>query len=207
MKRIAIINYGVGNLGSIQNMLKRIGYPDNIITNDSVEINNAEKLILPGVGAFDAGMQKIHDSGLLDVLNKNALIDKKPILGICLGMQLLTKGSEEGVLKGLSWIDANTLKFKLENENSQLKIPHMGWNEVKFSKPHPLTKELPMHSRFYFVHSYYVKCNNPQDELLSCHYGNNFSCAIQHDNIMGVQFHAEKSHKFGMQLLKNFAEL
>ena len=204
---IAIINYGVGNLGSIQNMLKRVGHPENIITNNVDEINNADKIILPGVGAFDAGMQKIHESGLLDVLNKNALIDKKPLLGICLGMQLLSKESEEGKIPGLGWIDAVTLKFSFENEQQGLKIPHMGWNEVKVSKSHPLIKDLPEPSRFYFVHSYYVKCANIQDELLSCHYGHDFTCAVQHENIMGVQFHAEKSHKFGMQILKNFSEL
>ncbi len=204
---IAIIDYGVGNVGSIQNMLKKIGHPESIITKNPDEINDADKIILPGVGAFDAGMQKINESGLLDVLNKKALSDKIPLLGICLGMQLLTNGSEEGKIKGLGWIDAVTAKFDFKAENSNLKIPHMGWNEVKVSKQHPLTADLPEPSRFYFVHSYYVKCRDKNDELLSCRYGIDFTCSVQHENIMGVQFHAEKSHKFGMQLLKNFAEL
>jgi glutamine amidotransferase len=204
---IAIIDYGVGNVGSIQNMLKKVGHPENIITKNIDEINNADKIILPGVGAFDAGMQKINESGLLDVLNKKALADKIPFLGICLGMQLLTKGSEEGKIKGLGWIDAVTSKFDFTGENDLLKIPHMGWNQVKKCKQHPLTADLPEPSRFYFVHSYFVKCHNKNDELLSCRYGINFTCSVQHENIMGVQFHAEKSHKFGMQLLKNFAEM
>lgn len=204
---IAIINYGVGNLGSIQNMLKKVGHSENVITNNPDEINKAEKLILPGVGAFDAGMQKIKESGLLDVLNNNALVIKKPVLGICLGMQLLGKGSEEGTLPGLGWIDAYTRKFQFGDEYKHLKIPHMGWNEVKPVKEHLLIKDLPAPSRFYFVHSYYVKCANATDELLRCNYGIDFTCSVQNANIMGVQFHAEKSHKFGMQLLKNFAEL
>ena len=204
---IAIINYGLGNLGSIQNMLRRVGYTDVIISNSPEEINKADRLILPGVGAFDNGMQKINDSGLLDILNEQALVIKKPILGICLGMQLLTQGSEEGKLKGLGWIDAETRKFNFGENIERLKIPHMGWNEVGISKDHPLCNNLPKPSRFYFVHSYYVKCHQIGQELMSCNYGLGFTCAIQQDNIMGVQFHPEKSHKFGMEVLKNFIEL
>jgi glutamine amidotransferase len=204
---IAIINYGVGNLGSIQNMFKYVGYPDVLVTKNIDDINSAEKLVLPGVGAFDAGMEKIHQSGLLETLNKNVLEQKKPVLGICLGMQLLTRKSEEGVEAGLGWIDAETIKFKFDSDKKNLKIPHMGWNEVKVSKGHPFLNGLTQPARFYFVHSYYVKCHNPEDELLSCRYGVEFSCAVQYRNIMGVQFHAEKSHKFGMQLLKNFGAM
>jgi imidazole glycerol-phosphate synthase subunit HisH len=206
---IAIINYGVGNLGSIQNMLKRVGCTENIITSDPDQIIKADKVILPGVGAFDAGMQKINESGLLEPLQQVALQLKRPVLGICLGMQLLTKGSEEGTVKGLGWIDAYTRRFDFSNglAHLNLKIPHMGWNEVTASKEHPLIKNLEHRSRFYFVHSYFVQCNNPSDELLRCHYGIDFTCSVQHDNVMGVQFHAEKSHKFGMQLLKNFSEI
>ena len=204
---IAIVDYGLGNLGSIQNMLKKVGFNNSIITNKASEIENADKIILPGVGAFDAGMEKINQSGLLQSLNKAVLEDKKPTLGICLGMQLLTKGSEEGVLPGLGWIDAYTHRFQFGEENAGLKVPHMGWNEVSVSKEHSLVKDLSIPARFYFVHSYYVKCQNKQDELLACHYGIDFTCAVQFENIMGVQFHAEKSHKFGMQLLKNFASI
>jgi len=202
---IAIVNYGLGNIGSIQNMLKKVGYSDCILASTREELERADKIILPGVGAFDAGMQKIEQSGLLDTLNKIALVDKKPLLGICLGMQLLTKGSEEGKLPGLGWIDAFTNRFQFNNEKAGLKVPHMGWNEITISKQHALVADIPLPARFYFVHSYYVKCTHQEDELMSCHYGIDFSCAVQHENIMGVQFHAEKSHKFGMQLLKNFA--
>jgi imidazole glycerol-phosphate synthase subunit HisH len=204
---IAIINYGLGNLGSIQNMLKKVGCTDAVVTADPNQINKADKLILPGVGAFDNGMQKINESGLLQLLNQNVLEARKPVLGICLGMQLLTRGSEEGVLPGLGWIRANTVKFNFGENPEQLKIPHMGWNEVTKSKTHPLTDSLPEHSRFYFVHSYYVKCDDTADELLRCHYGTDFTCSVQHENIMGVQFHPEKSHKFGMLILKNFFTL
>jgi imidazole glycerol-phosphate synthase subunit HisH len=204
---IAIINYGLGNLGSIQNMFKKVGCKDVIITNDPEEIDKADKLLLPGVGAFDNGMQKINDSGLLPILNRQALEVKKPILGICLGMQLLTNRSEEGHLPGLGWIDADTLRFNFGENIERLKVPHMGWNEIKISKEHSLCQDLPEPSRFYFVHSYFVKCNKPHEELMSCHYGIDFTCAVQQDNIMGVQFHPEKSHKFGMTLLKNFVDL
>jgi glutamine amidotransferase len=204
---IAIINYGLGNLGSIQNMLKKIGCFDVIISKDQTEIDKADKLILPGVGAFDNGMSKINESGLLDILNENVLVKKKPVLGICLGMQLLTKGSEEGKLKGLGWIDADTIKFSFENNGESFKIPHMGWNYVKASKQHPLVNNIDNTFRFYFVHSFYVSCKNESDSLLKSNYGIDFTCAVQKDNIMGVQFHPEKSHKYGMQLLKNFVDL
>lgn len=204
---IAIVNYGVGNLGSIQNMLKKVGCTESVITNQEEDLVRADKIILPGVGAFDTGMEKINESGLVGILNKIVVQEKKPLLGICLGMQLLTKGSEEGKLSGLGWIDAYTNRFQFSDEQASLKVPHMGWNEISISKQNDLIKDLSMPARFYFVHSYYVKCNNQQDELLSCNYGFNFTCAVQHENIMGVQFHAEKSHKFGMQLLKNFASI
>lgn len=203
---IVIINYGLGNLGSIQNMLKKIGCSDVIISSDRSEINKADKLILPGVGAFDNGMSKINESGLLDVLNENALVKKKPVLGICLGMQLLTKGSEEGKLKGLGWIDAETIKFSF-GSGFDLKIPHMGWNFIKVAQQHPLVRLLDETSRFYFVHSYYVSCKNSRDVLLTCNYGFDYTCAVKKENIMGVQFHPEKSHKYGMQLLRNFVDL
>ena len=201
---IVIVNYGLGNLGSIQNMLKRIGAKNIVISNENEIIDKAEKIILPGVGAFNNGMSKIRESNLLEVLNENVLIKKKPVLGICLGMQLLTKHSEEGDVDGLGWIDAYTRKFNFSDENKGLKSPHMGWNEVCISKSHSLIENLDNNSRFYFVHSYHVVCNNPQDELLKCNYGIDFTCALQFENIMGVQFHPEKSHKFGMNLLRNF---
>lgn len=202
---IAVIDYGLGNTGSIKNMLKKVGYPDVVITHNPEEIEKADKLVLPGVGAFDYGMQMIHEFSLLPVLNKEVLEKKKPVLGICLGMQLLTKGSEEGQLPGLGWIDAYTYKFVFANK--ELKVPHIGWEYITPVKQHSLVDNLPSPSKYYFVHSYYVKCKDKADELLTCNYGIDFTCSVQHDNIMGVQFHPEKSHKYGMQLFKNFINL
>jgi glutamine amidotransferase len=204
---IAIIDYGLGNLGSILNMLKRVMVPDVVITKDPAVIHASDRLILPGVGAFDAGMESIQQSGLRDVLEEAVLHSGKPVLGICLGMQLLTKGSEEGRLAGLGWIDAETVRFNPTGEHAELRVPHMGWNEVHPGRHHALMEGLPNPSRFYFVHSYHVRCHSAEDQLLSCRYGIDFTCAVQHGNIMGVQFHPEKSHRFGMQLLKNFAEI
>ena len=204
---IAIVNYGVGNLGSIFNMLRKAGSTDVVVTESEQEIRQASRIILPGVGSFDAGMEKINGSGLLDALNEAVLVERKPLLGICLGMQLLTKGSEEGRLPGIGWIDAYTHRFAFEGEDTSLKVPHMGWNEVRPMKENGLIGGIGSSARFYFVHSYYVRCANPDDVLLSCRYGIDFTCAVQHGNIMGVQFHPEKSHKFGMQILRNFASI
>jgi glutamine amidotransferase len=203
---ITIIDYGVGNSGSIVNMLKKVGVKSTI-SSDPSEIAAAEKIILPGVGAFDVGIKNLKSSGLIDVLNEQVAEKKKPFLGICLGMQLLAKSSEEGNENGLGWIDAEVMKFDFNGDNGDLKIPHMGWNQIKNKKSHRILNNLGDESRFYFVHSYYMKCNQPDDGLLTCNYGIDFTCAVQKDNIMGVQFHPEKSHKFGMQLLKNFSEL
>jgi len=200
---ITIVNYGMGNLGSIKNMFKHIGVPA-VITSDLASIADADKLLLPGVGAFDSAMTRINDSGLREVLDRKALEEKIPILGICLGMQLLTNSSEEGKIPGLRWIPAATTRFPTQ---SGLKVPHMGWNEVVQVRESVLTKDLPEESRFYFVHSYCVHVQNKEDSILKTTYGITFDAALQHDNIYGAQFHPEKSHKFGMQLLKNFARL
>lgn len=200
---ITIVDYGLGNLGSILNMFKRIGV-DAMITSNSKEIAEADKILLPGVGAFDNAMTRINESGLKEVLNTKAKVDKVPILGICLGMQLLTRGSEEGVLSGLGWIDADTIKFPVIEG---LKVPHMGWNVIIPSTQSKLTQSLPEESRFYFVHSYYVKVDRQENSILKANYGIEFDAAIQNENIYGAQFHPEKSHKFGMQLLKNFSEI
>jgi len=200
---ITIINYGMGNLGSVQNMFKRIGVPSEI-SGDPDVIARSTKLLLPGVGAFDAAMQKIGDSGLRAVLDKKVLEEKVPTLGICLGMQLLTNSSEEGVLPGLGWIPAKTLRFKFPPD-SKLKIPHMGWNYVFSKRASPLTHDLPEEPRFYFVHSYYVQCDDEQDVLTTTPYGTDFDSIVQKDNVYGAQFHPEKSHKYGMKLLANFA--
>jgi len=203
---IAIIDYGVGNSGSIVNMLKKVGVKSTI-TNDRSEITAAEKIILPGVGSFDTGIKNLKEGGLIDLLTEQVIDKKKPFLGICLGMQLLAGESEEGSEKGLGWLDATVKKFDFNGDSLNLKIPHMGWNYVKGNKNHRLLNNLDDKSRFYFVHSYHVNCNQPDDTLLTCSYGFDFTCGVQHENIMGVQFHPEKSHKFGMQLLKNFSEL
>ena len=202
---ITIVNYGMGNLGSVQNMFKRIGV-DTEITGDISKIEKAQKLLLPGVGAFGAAMQRIEESGLRNILDKKALEEKIPVLGICLGMQLLTRSSEEASLPGLSWIPAQTLKFNFPG-NFSLKVPHMGWNNVHLLKTSQLTANFNDETRFYFVHSYYVKADNREDVLTTTHYGTDFDSIIQHENIYGAQFHPEKSHKFGMRLLENFARI
>lgn len=201
---ITIIDYGMGNLGSIYNMFKRLGIKSQI-TSDRKEIEAAEKLLLPGVGAFDKAMEKINELDLKQILNYKALDQKIPILGICLGMQLLTNSSEEGRSDGLGWIDATTIKFKFDDKN--LKIPHMGWNRVFQNSYSDLTKNLPEEPRFYFVHSYYVRVANENNSILKTNYGIEFDSAIQKENIYGAQFHPEKSHRFGMKLLENFSKI
>jgi len=203
---IVIIDYKMGNIGSVLNMLKRIG-AEAVISSDPREIEGADKLILPGVGAFDTGMKHLAESNLTNLLNEKVLERKTPTLGICLGMQLLTKRSEEGVLPGLGWIDGETVRFRFDADQSNLKIPHMGWNTVKIKTTDSLFKDLEDEARFYFVHSYRVVCHSDEDVLAVTHHGDDFVSAVQHENIMGTQFHPEKSHKFGMTLLRNFAEL
>jgi glutamine amidotransferase len=199
---ITIVDYGLGNLGSIKNMLHKLGF-ESLISNQPSDIEKASKIILPGVGAFDKGMTKLKEFGLLDILNKKVTVDKLPTLGICLGMQLMTSRSEEGNEPGLNWVNAECIKFKFDD--SKHKVPHMGWNYVKSSKDQELINDSEQKFRFYFVHSYYVKLQDSKDELFSTKYGFEFTSAFQKDNITGVQFHPEKSHKFGMELLRNFA--
>jgi imidazole glycerol-phosphate synthase subunit HisH len=202
---ITIVDYGMGNLGSIFNMFKKIGVSSKI-TADKNEIEKAEKILLPGVGAFDAAMGKINELGFKPLLDYKALEQKIPTLGICLGMQLLTKGSEEGHLQGLSWIPAKTLKFNFE-PTMKLKVPHMGWNLVEKNNDSPLIENFEAESRFYFVHSYYVMCEQNEHSIMKTNFGLKFDSVLQKENIFGAQFHPEKSHKFGMQLLKNFAKV
>ena len=200
---ITIVDYGMGNLGSILNMFKRIGVKA-CVKNDLESIQSADKILLPGVGAFDAAMARIAVSGLRDILDYKALVERVPVLGICLGMQLLTRGSEEGALPGLGWIKADTRRFPAQ---SGLKVPHMGWNIALPTNPSPLTINLGEEPRFYFVHSYFVTVDDPADSIMHTTHGVTFDSAVQKGNIFGAQFHPEKSHRFGMQLLKNFAEL
>ena len=201
---IVIIDYGIGNVGSIYNMIKKIGFKC-VISCDLKDIKRAKKIILPGVGSFDAAMEKINSiKGLKNTLTNCVIENKIPLLGVCLGMQLLTLGSEEGKLPGLGWIDANTKKFpKLK----KLKVPHMGWNTVKIITNSTLIKKHYSDLRFYFVHSYYVSVNNKKFSAMKTEYGIEFDSAIEKENIFGVQFHPEKSHRYGMKLLKSFCQL
>jgi imidazole glycerol phosphate synthase, glutamine amidotransferase subunit len=204
---VTIVNYGMGNLGSIKNMFKYIGV-EAIIESDIDKIAKASKILLPGVGSFDAAMKRINDSNLIEVLNEKALKEQIPILGICLGMQLLTNSSDEGNLRGLGWIDAKTLSFRNFLQRDA-RVPHMGWNYVKISNTSLLTAGLKEYedARFYFVHSYFVRVEDEKNSILKTNYGINFDSAIQKDNIYGAQFHPEKSHKFGMKILENFARI
>ena len=201
---VVIIDYNVGNITSIQKMLRKVGCVDAIISCCEDDIKKATKLILPGVGHFDYGMNKLKESGLIDILNKRVLEDKVPVLGICLGAQLLTRGSEEGNQKGLGWIKASTVKFDKSKLRKELKIPNMGWLDVKFKNEAPLFNNMPENSRFYFVHTYHLKCDIQKDIAVTTEYGYEFTAGVIQNNIMGMQFHPEKSHKYGMQLLSNF---
>ncbi|MDX4048466.1 imidazole glycerol phosphate synthase subunit HisH [Aliarcobacter skirrowii] len=200
---IAILDYGIGNLKSIYNMFKKVGV-ESIITSDIETIKKADKYLLPGVGSFDHGINSLKNAPFFEILEKEVLENKKPILGICLGMQLLTNSSEEGKEKGLGWIDASAIKFDLDDKS--LSIPHMGWNKTNPTNTNDIFKNLE-DNRFYFVHSYHVVCNDEKNILATANYGKTFTCSIYKDNIYGVQFHPEKSHKFGMQLLKNFGDM
>lgn len=202
---ITIVDYGVGNLGSIINMLKKVGVKA-IASSDPATLMQAEKLILPGVGAFDAGMSRLNECGLVPLLNSLVLEKKVPVLGLCLGLQLMTKKSEEGQTPGLGWLDAETVRFKFNESQSQLKIPHMGWNNIEVRRQHPLFRDLDPEARFYFVHSFYVQSRDPEAVLAETDYGGYFHSVFAKENILGAQFHPEKSHKYGMRLLKNFAE-
>jgi glutamine amidotransferase len=202
---ITIIDYNTGNLGSIQNMLAYLGL-ESQITDDIGLIQDAKKLILPGVGHFDYGMQQLRKSGLIEVLTKKVIEDKTPILGICLGVQLLAECSEEGTEKGLGWIKGKTVSFDKTKLNSNQKIPNMGWADVTDYNQSKLFENMPDDPRFYFVHSYHLQLDDPANCLVTSNYGYEFAAGIEHENILGVQFHPEKSHKYGMKLLENFAK-
>jgi imidazole glycerol-phosphate synthase subunit HisH len=201
--KIVIIDYGLGNLGSIKNMLKKIG-SEAAISSSISDIQEAEKLILPGVGNFDQGMRNLEASGFLPVLKDKVIQKKTPILGICLGMQLFARKSEEGESTGLGWIDAEVVRFKFDDKERHLKIPHMGWNLVEIRQKNPLFEEMYPEPRFYFVHSYHVACRKEEEVLTQTFHGYKFVSSVKKENIYGVQFHPEKSHKFGMKLLDSF---
>ncbi|WP_343634409.1 imidazole glycerol phosphate synthase subunit HisH [Fluviicola sp.] len=200
---VVIVDYGLGNLGSIKNMLQFIGF-DAVISSDRETISGATKLILPGVGSFDQGMTNLHEKELVSVLNQRVLIDRVPILGICLGMQLFGLKSEEGSLPGLSWIGQESKKFRPDNHQA-FPVPHLGWEYVSGTNVQSrLLTGLDDETKFYFAHSYYVSCENRDEVILEANYIHPFDASVEKGNIAGVQFHPEKSHKYGMQLLTNF---
>ncbi|MCK5295893.1 MAG: imidazole glycerol phosphate synthase subunit HisH [Alphaproteobacteria bacterium] len=201
---VVIVNYGLGNIGSLKNIMKRLGR-ETIVTNKPNDIAKAAKIILPGVGAFDRAMENLEKLKLIEVLNKKVLEEKTPVFGICLGMQIFADKSEEGVpCSGLGWISGKNVHFSFKNENKYLKIPHIGWNNVKETKKSAIFSNLDSESRFYFVHSYHMECESEADVAMTTTYGYEFVSAVQKDNIFGTQFHPEKSHHYGQALLERF---
>ena len=199
---IVIIDYDIGNVGAIKNMLARLGY-NSIISKNPHDIKNANKIILPGNGSYDSCLKNLRATRLVPVLEKKVLVDKTPILGICVGAQMLGKSSEEGEEPGLGWIDMNVKKFQIK---SNFPVPNMGWRKVLSKKNHHLTKFMDDQTRFYFVHSYYMTPENKEDILILSNYDHSFVAGILHKNIIGVQFHPEKSHRFGKSFLKSFVD-
>ena len=202
---IVIIDYGMGNLRSVQKKIQKKGISVET-TNDLTKITNAQKLVLPGVGHFANGVKRLKETGIWDVLINKVLVQKTPILGICLGMQLMTKHSEEGNVEGFGWFDAKVVKFKIINKLKH-KIPHTGWNSIIIEKENPLIKAIPNNAMFYFVHSFHIECFNKEDILTTSEYEYKFTSSIQKDNIYGVQFHPEKSHDMGEIVFENFINL
>lgn len=198
-----IVNYGMGNLASIQNMLRKIGCT-SVISSHPEDIQQATHLILPGVGHFGRGMEQLHQLGLIPYLEEKVLQQKVPVLGICLGMQLMGRSSEEANVPGLGWINADFVKFRPEEASEKISIPHIGWEDIRVKKKDSILNPLPAEPRFYFVHSYHAVCRKPEDVLAEATYGYTFTAAYSRGNITGVQFHPEKSHAFGMQLFRNF---
>lgn len=200
---IAVIDYNAGNLGSVKNMFKRIGVEVSI-SGDPEVISKADKLVLPGVGRFDYGMEQLIRLGLVNVIREKVENGKTPILGICLGVQLLTEYSEEGDVAGLGLVKGKTIAFDKSKLQANQKIPHMGWANVEEYSSSKLFKGMYEEPRFYFVHSYHLQMQNSPDIMVKAHYGYAFAAGIEYGNVLGVQFHPEKSHKFGMKLLENY---
>ncbi|MBM4202695.1 MAG: imidazole glycerol phosphate synthase subunit HisH [Gammaproteobacteria bacterium] len=200
---IVVVNSGTANVGSIVNMLKKVG-ATGTITEDPEVVRRAERLILPGVGSFDAGVNAWRKLGMWDCLEEVVLQRGIPCLGVCLGMQMMCRGSEEGEQKGLGWFEADVVRLPRNTAEGVLRVPHMGWNRIVPRQMHPVLEGLTTDARFYFVHSYCVQADRAEDVVASCHYGIDFACAIGKNNVVAVQFHPEKSHRFGMNLMANF---
>jgi imidazole glycerol-phosphate synthase subunit HisH len=203
---ITIIDYGVGNIFAFQNVYKRLNIPTKI-AKTAADLEGVEKLILPGVGSFDYAMSQLNASGMRERLDELVLVQKVPVIGICVGMQMMGNKSDEGKLEGLKWIDANIRKFDESTIKQRTKLPHMGWNDVIPKNNHPLFEGLENEAVFYFLHSFYFECNNQIDCIATSDYGISFAAAANHDNVYGIQFHPEKSHNYGEKLLHNFAKL
>jgi glutamine amidotransferase len=198
----AVVDYGVGNLASVCNMLRKAGGIP-VVSRDPQQIVDADRLLLPGVGHFDYGMKRLNESGLRPALEHFALELKRPVLGICLGAQILGNGSEEGESHGLGWIDMWCRRFK---STAGLRVPHMGWRRIEPKRPSPLLAATSPEARFYFVHSFRMECANEEDVLGTANYGGEFTCVVQRENVSGVQFHPEKSLKHGLALLQAFVQ-
>lgn len=203
---ITLIDYGVGNINAFVNVYKRVDVPVRIAKTKE-DLIGAEKLILPGVGHFDHAMTQLNNSGMRDTLDKMVLLDKIPVIGICVGMQMMANSSDEGIMDGLKWIDASVRKFDESKIKQVTRLPHMGWNDVKPVKDIPLFNGLEKDAIFYFLHTYYFECNNQDDVMAVTEYGVEFASAAHHENKYGIQFHPEKSHSYGETLLHNFAKL
>lgn len=203
---ITLIDYGVGNIFAFQNVYKRLDIPTKI-AKSSDDLNDAQKLILPGVGSFDYAMNRLNDSGMREKLDELVLEKKIPVIGICVGMQMMGNRSDEGKEEGLKWIDGDILKFDEKLIEHRTKLPHMGWNDVVPVNNHSLFNGLERNAIFYFLHSFHFKCKNPLDIIATSEYGVAFSSAVNKNHIFGIQFHPEKSHHYGERLLHNFAIL
>jgi imidazole glycerol-phosphate synthase subunit HisH len=203
---IGIINYGSGNIYAIANLYKRLDIP-YFISNQHQELSTASHLILPGVGAFDETMQMLHASGLKNLLDELVLGKKTPIIGVCVGMQIMAESSEEGNMEGFGWIKGSVKKIDKNLLSQKPHLPHMGWNAIKPNQNSPILEDLDLAKGCYFLHSYYFDCKNITDSLATTNYGKDFSCVVNHQNVYGVQFHPEKSHSNGIQVVKNFAKL
>ncbi|MGB6055999.1 MAG: imidazole glycerol phosphate synthase subunit HisH [Burkholderiaceae bacterium] len=203
---IAIMDYGLGNISAFSNIYKNLGIPFNVAKTVE-QLTSADRIILPGVGSFDNAMKLLKSSGLYGALNRVVLEEGVPILGVCVGMQMLAASSDEGSELGLGWIDGVVKKIDSAAVAGGLILPHMGWNEVRSLSDNRLLEGLNLESEFYFLHSFYFHCNQATDVIADVEYGQRFTCAVNHKNIFGVQFHPEKSHRNGVRLLKNFAEL